>query len=187
MTLTAGFTDPDSRITGYDWDLDGNGTIDRSTDGPTTVTSYGAPGSYSPRVLAKDFRGGSGRATANVLVTGSTPPPVSRRPVLSLPSFGRVNRTLFRVTCDSRCGGRATLTVSRKTARKLGLSRRRVGSKAVRLAAAGQRRIRITVSRATVRRMRREGVRRITATLRVTVTDAEGQRRIATRRVSLRR
>ena len=37
MTLTAGFNDPDSKITGYDWDLDGNGSIDRSTAEPTTT------------------------------------------------------------------------------------------------------------------------------------------------------
>ena len=44
VTLTASFTDPDSAITGYDWDFDGNGSVDRTTAGPTTTTSYSTAG-----------------------------------------------------------------------------------------------------------------------------------------------
>ena len=34
------FHDPDSKITGYDWDFDSDGTVDRTTDGPTTDFTY---------------------------------------------------------------------------------------------------------------------------------------------------
>ena len=33
VQFTAAFTDPDSKITGYRWDFDGNGTIEQTTDG----------------------------------------------------------------------------------------------------------------------------------------------------------
>ena len=67
MTFDASsFTDPDSKITGYDWDFDGDGTVDRSTDTPTTEFAYGDAGSFTAKVAAKDFRGGAGEATAAV-------------------------------------------------------------------------------------------------------------------------
>ena len=56
------FTDPDSKITGYEWDFDGNGTVDRTTDGPTTDFAYATRTGSSPRVSVKDFRGGAGNA-----------------------------------------------------------------------------------------------------------------------------
>ena len=52
MRLTAGgtvdfaasFTDPDSRIVGYDWDFDGDGAVDRSTAEPSTSFTYSRAG-----------------------------------------------------------------------------------------------------------------------------------------------
>ena len=52
MTFTRGFTDPDSAITGYDWDFDGNGTVDRTTTTPTTDFAYADAGR-----LHRDGRG----------------------------------------------------------------------------------------------------------------------------------
>src|SRR5262249_1823841 len=68
------FRDPDSKITGYDWDFDSNGTVDRTTAGPTTSFAYGAAGRFTTTVAAKDFRGGAGRASAAV----ARPPPRGR-------------------------------------------------------------------------------------------------------------
>ncbi len=71
VTFTARFTDDDSAITGYDWDFDGNGTVDRSTAGPTTSFAYSAAGTCTAKVMAKDFRGGAGTATSpSIAVTG---------------------------------------------------------------------------------------------------------------------
>ncbi|MDP9383841.1 MAG: M36 family metallopeptidase, partial [Actinomycetota bacterium] len=61
-----GVRDPDSAITGYDWDLDGDGSVERSTAGPVTEVAYPAPGRPAPRVLVRDFRGGAGSAQATV-------------------------------------------------------------------------------------------------------------------------
>ena len=49
VTLDASsFKDPDSLITGYDWDFDGNGTVDRSTTAPTTSFAYASAGTFTP-------------------------------------------------------------------------------------------------------------------------------------------
>ncbi len=75
VSFTAAFTDPDSKITGYDWDFDGNGTVDRSTTVPSTEFTFATPGEYVSGVSVKDFRGGAGTATREVLVTAPPPPP----------------------------------------------------------------------------------------------------------------
>jgi PKD repeat protein len=38
-------------ITGYDWDF-GNGSVDRSTMGPTTSFAYASAGTFTPKVAA---------------------------------------------------------------------------------------------------------------------------------------
>ena len=188
VTLTAGFNDPDSRITGYDWDLDGNGSIDRSTVEPTTTTTYATPGTFSPKVFAKDFRGGSGSASTGVLVTsGAAPPPTSERPTLALPRSGTKGRARFRVTCDSACLGNAKVTISRATARKLKLRLRTVGTKRFLFSRARTASVTIKLSRSVLRRMRRARMRTLTVRLRVSATDLEGQRRSASRTVRIRR
>jgi hypothetical protein len=186
VTLTAGFSDPDSKITGYGWDLDGNGSVDRSTIGPTTTTSYSTPGVHTPKVFAKDFRGGSGSASTGVLITSpSTGNPA--RPAFGLPRTGRNGRATFRVTCDSACLGSATVTISRKTARKLGLKSRRVGSKQFLFDGARNRaRVTIKLSKSVLRKMRRANVGRLSVRLRVSVTDLEGQKRTSSRTVRIR-
>jgi hypothetical protein len=186
VTLTSKFSDPDSKIKSYDWDLDGNGTIDLPDAGPSVTTSYKDPGAFSPRVTANDFRGGSGSASTGVLVTSSTPG-ASERPLLSLPRSGRKGRARFRVTCDSACLGTAKATVSKATARKLGLKRRTVGTRRFLFSRARSARITIKVSKSVLRKMRARKIRRVTVRLRVSVTDLEGQRRTATRSVRIRR
>ena len=69
------FTDPDSKIVGYDWDFDGDGTVDRTTTQPKTSYAYPAAGSFVASVAAKDFRGGAGKATRTITVTGAAGPP----------------------------------------------------------------------------------------------------------------
>ena len=67
-------TDPDSAITGYEWDFDGNGSVDRTTTTPRTDFAYGATGSFNPVVRVKDFRGGKGTATTPVTVSAPARP-----------------------------------------------------------------------------------------------------------------
>jgi YD repeat-containing protein len=187
VALTASFTDPDSRITGYDWDLDGNGTVDQTTDGPTTSTSYGAEGAYAPKVFAKDFRGGAGIAETTVQV--SQPRPGGReRPRIQVSRIGRNGRVRLRVTCDSACAGRADVRARRGLARRLDLGRRRgLGRKAIVMTRPGTKRITIRLNKRTRRAMRRAGARRIKPRLVAVVTDAERQTRRARVTVRVRR
>ena len=75
VAFEAAFTDPDSKITGYDWDFDGNGTVDRTTAEPSTSFTFSSLGTFASRVSAKDFRGGAGTATREVTVAPPPPPP----------------------------------------------------------------------------------------------------------------
>ena len=75
MTFTAAFTDPDSRITGYEWDFDGNNTVDQTTAGPSVQHAYPAAGTFAAKVGAKDFRGGRGTAGTTVTVAPAAGPP----------------------------------------------------------------------------------------------------------------
>ena len=66
--------DPDSAITGYEWDFEGNGSVDRTTTTPATTFAYGAIGTFNPVVRVKDFRGGAGTATTPITVSAASPP-----------------------------------------------------------------------------------------------------------------
>ena len=190
VALTALFTDADSAIDGYDWDFDGNGTVDQTTAGPSAKTSYAAAGTYSPKVLAKDFRGGAGSAATTVEVRVAQPPsPTGQEPpVLALAKRGSSGRVRFTVTCDSACAGRARLTVSRALAKRLKLrGSRRIGSRVFAMTAADTRRVSVRLSARVRRAMRRAGVKRIKTTLTVTVTDAERQVRTAKTTARIRR
>ena len=186
LTLTAEFTDPDSAITGYDWDFDGNGTVDHTTAGPTTTTSYATAGNRVATVAAKDFRGGSGSANTFVAVT-SPPPGATPLPILTLRSAGFNAKTVFTVRCFSACRVTAKVTLDRKTARKLGLKVRTVSSGIRTIRPSKSTSVTIRLTSKVRRAMRRHRVKRLVGTLRVTATYADGRRTVASRKVSVRR
>jgi hypothetical protein len=73
VTLTATAT-PNSTagtVTSYEWDFDNNNTVDRTTAGPSTTTTYSTIGTKTAKVTAKSATA-SGSATATVAV--SAPP-----------------------------------------------------------------------------------------------------------------
>jgi uncharacterized repeat protein (TIGR01451 family) len=57
----------------YQWDFDGNGTIDQTTGGPTTVHTYVTPGTYQARLRLTDGEGDSDETTRQVKVIARTP------------------------------------------------------------------------------------------------------------------
>lgn len=61
VTLTATATS-DSAITIYEWDFDGNGTLDRATSADTVSFVYTEAGSYTPRVRITNAAGASATA-----------------------------------------------------------------------------------------------------------------------------
>ena len=107
VTLDAsGSLDRDDAIAGYGWDLDGDGTVDRTTGtAPTTSVTYTDPGMHHPAVVVTDASGESTRRSVEVQVlpaaappgTGTppgTPAPVTtaRLVVRGLPAAGRCPR-----------------------------------------------------------------------------------------------
>ena len=194
----AGSSDADSVIAGYDWDFDGDGTVDRTTAEPATAFAYGAPGRFTPRVGVRDVRGGVGAASAVVEVAGPPAPPppapppgaavAGLPPEARLPRTGRRGRLVVRVRCDSACTGTVRLTVDRRTARRLRLgSSRTVGLARVRLPAAGERRVTVRLTRRSRRGLIRADRRTLKGRVSVRVLDAERQRLTARRTVRVRR
>ena len=114
VQFTAAFTDPDSKITGYRWDFDGNGTIEQTTTAPTTTFAYPRGGDFTASVAAVDFRGGAGKATEAIHVTTA---PIASTP----PKTGSKGRLRFEVSRDLSRTMTAELTPSKKLAKKLGL------------------------------------------------------------------
>jgi extracellular elastinolytic metalloproteinase len=166
VDFAASFTDPDSRITGYDWDFDGDGTVDRSTGESTTSFAYTRTGDFTPTVAVHDFRGGAGTATRTITVTAS------RRPVVRLPRRGRRGKATARVRCAERCRVTARLRVDGRTVRTV----RRT------LSTTAERRIEVKLPR-QVRRHRRSVRTRLTVSARY----GDGRSSTARRTITIRR
>ncbi len=77
VTLDAGASfDRDDAIAQYGWDLNGDGTVDRTTGTtPTTTTTFDTGGLQHPAVVVTDSRGESTRRSAEVQVLPGTGPP----------------------------------------------------------------------------------------------------------------
>ena len=55
VTLDASASyDPDGTVVYYKWDFDGDGNYDRTSENPTTVTSYSQAGSYDVKLKIID-------------------------------------------------------------------------------------------------------------------------------------
>lgn len=61
-------TDPDGRIVEYRWDVDGDGTTDRVTNGSTVTAVYNQTGSHPVSVVVVDDDGATDRTTDEVMV-----------------------------------------------------------------------------------------------------------------------
>jgi PKD repeat protein len=64
----AGSTDSDGSIAKYEWDLDGNGSYERTTTTPRTSRAYSAPGVFAVKVRVTDDRGGKDVATRQLRI-----------------------------------------------------------------------------------------------------------------------
>jgi YD repeat-containing protein len=190
-----GSTDPDGTVARYEWDFDGNGSVDRATTSPATSFAYGAAGSYPAAVTVVDDRDGRERVAGTITVTAPPappppppppPPPRFDDPVIVVPRSGSRGRVIVRVRCDAACFGTLRLTVDRRTARRLRLSRT-VGRAPVRLAQAGERRIAVRLSRKAVRAMRRARRRSVRVRLSGSVRDIGARSTSVRRRVRIRR
>lgn len=61
--------DPDGSIVNYEWDLDGDGTTDRTTSIPTVSHSYSSPGTYTVSLTVIGNDGKTDSATRTITVS----------------------------------------------------------------------------------------------------------------------
>ena len=71
----SGSSDATSTITGYEWDLDGDGSFETATGrGATTSRDYGAPGTRTVAVRVTDAAGNAGVASASLEIRPAATP-----------------------------------------------------------------------------------------------------------------
>ncbi|MCW2967652.1 MAG: hypothetical protein JWM71_1424, partial [Solirubrobacteraceae bacterium] len=186
VTLNASsFSDPDSAITGYDWDFDGDGTVDATTVGPATTHVYSAAGTFTPRVLVDDFRGGAGAASATIAVRAAgpaVPPATPKRPQVALLKQTKRGAVRLQVTCSSACTARVQLTASRSLAKLLRLKSRRVASRVKHLSK-GRSTFTVSLTAKALARWRHVRLKQSKIAVLVTVLDHAGLK--TTRRASV--
>jgi PKD repeat protein len=180
------FRDPDGRVAAYDWDFDGNGQVDATTTSPTAQTTYAKAGSMTATVAARDFVGGTGRASTIVAVTAARAP-VKAKPSLVLPKSASKGRVKFKVTCRDTCRVGAELRVTARTKRRLHLRSVIVGRLAARTFK-GTRTLSVAVTQDARRRMLRRHTRKLNVSLRISavVPGAGGSQRKVTKLVRLK-
>jgi plastocyanin len=73
VTFTATATDSDGTVVSYQWDLDGNGSFEKTTASASTTHTYAAGGTYAAKLRVLD-NGHDMSAVATRSVTVTTPP-----------------------------------------------------------------------------------------------------------------
>ena len=66
--------DQDGPIASYEWDFDGNGTSDRTTDQPRTSHAYSSAGNYQAVLRVKDTEGETALTSRAVPIVDGVPP-----------------------------------------------------------------------------------------------------------------
>jgi len=172
------FHDPDSLITGYSWDFDGNGTTDATTPGPAIDHVYPSVGKFAAKVTANDFVGGGGSASAGVTVT--------KKPIVSIASKGRHGKLTLTITCSAPCRATATATISKKLRKRYHLHSRTVAKRSIRLTKAGKKRVTLTITKKVRKTLKRRHVKTLAVSVRLVVTDSIGARATKTRHARIR-
>ena len=165
VTFSGAASTDDGSIAKYEWDLDGNGSFERSTGAtPTVTTSFPTPGAPVVRLRVTDNDAATGTATTSVAVL--TPPPGAVANDLTGPAV-RILTTRARarngavkvlVACpatESTCTVRVTLRgITRPLAGK------RLGSAGTTLAGGQTLKLRVPLSRAAKKAVTRRGTLR---------------------------
>ncbi|HET7529905.1 MAG TPA: M36 family metallopeptidase [Mycobacteriales bacterium] len=175
------FEDPDSAITGYAWDFDGNGSVDRTTTSPTTSFTFGRVGTFTSKVTAEDFVGGGTSATSTVTVT------LPAAPRITIAASGTRGRLPITLTCTSACQLTATATIARTLRTKLGLSSATVGRLSSVLLSPGRATFRLALTSAVLAAMKKHHVSTLTVTVAAVAKDANKQTTKASRSAKISR
>jgi hypothetical protein len=159
----------------------------QSATGASVSHPYATTGAFSASVTATDAVGNATTTGGQVAVTDTLAPRVA----IAFPRGQRVRRVLrrgLRVRVQANEAGRAlvdALVDRRLLRRPSGSALTRVGRRSRALEASRTATLTVKLSRKARRRLAR--ARRVRLTVRVSVTDASGNRGRATRRVTLRR
>jgi PKD repeat protein len=106
--------DTDGRIVRYEWDLDGNGTFERSLTTPTTTTSFATAGTATVRLRVTDDGGATATAERSVVVSGGTSGSYAQQ-ILATPGirhFWRMGERTGTTLADAAGGAAATTSGS---------------------------------------------------------------------------
>ncbi|HEY1593800.1 MAG TPA: M36 family metallopeptidase [Thermoleophilaceae bacterium] len=172
------FHDPDSLITGYSWDFDGNGTADATTPGPTVDHAYTAAGTLHPRVTANDFVGGGGSASATVVVTS--------KPNVTIARKGKHGKLTITVKCSAACRVTASATVSRSVRKRLHLKSATVAKLTGRLKKAGTKHFTLKIAKRARTAAKRHHTKTLAVTVHVTAKDSHKKTTRATRHAKVK-
>jgi hypothetical protein len=172
------FHDPDSLITGYSWDFDGNGTVDSTTSGPTTNFTYPARGTFAAKVTANDFVGGGGSASATVVV--------GKKPTTTISSKGKRGKLTITVTCAAACKVTAAGTIAKALRKRYHLRSRTVAKLSARLTKAGTKKLTLKINSKVRAKLKRRHVKTLPTSVRVVIKDATGARTTKTHRAKIK-
>jgi hypothetical protein len=190
VTFSGAASTDDGSIAKYEWDLDGNGSFERSTGAtPTVTTSFPTPGAPVVGLRVTDNDAATGTATTSVAVL--TPPSGAVANDLTGPSVrilttrarAKNGAVKVRVACpatESTCAVRLTL---RGIARPL--TGKSLGSARTTLAGGQTLNLRVPLSRAAKKAVTRRGTLR--ARVVVLASDSLGNSTIRTSRMSITR
>ena len=190
VTFSGAASTDDGSIAKYEWDLDGNGSFERSTGTtPTVTTSFPTPGAPVVGLRVTDNDAATGTATTSVAVL--TPPSGAVANDLTGPSVrilttrarAKNGAVRVRVACpatESTCAVRLTL---RGIARPL--TGKSLGSARTTLAGGQTLSLRVPLSRAAKKAVTRRGTLR--ARVVVLASDSLGNSTIRTGRMSITR
>jgi PKD repeat protein len=180
VRFSASGRDPDGDPIRYVWNFGDGG----EAGGKSATHTYQQAGTYTARVTVIDSHDATGTATMQVVVQPAGQGQVrGAQAELVVPSSVRAftRRGLrVNVTCARTGAGRARLTVTKATARRLSLRSRTVASRQLCCRAGRDVAVRLKPSRRTARRL--AGTRTLRLTLRVAV---KGSRAVS-RRVTIR-
>ncbi|WP_255149988.1 PKD domain-containing protein [Halorarius halobius] len=77
VTLDGSASTDNAGIASYEWDFDGDGQVDTTTQSPSVEHTYGETGSYNASLTVVDASGNADTAYAEVTVSDTTPPSVA--------------------------------------------------------------------------------------------------------------
>jgi hypothetical protein len=141
-----------------------------------------------PPVAAAPAPGAAGGATPQAVPASAVARvQVASRPTAQISASAVRGRARLIIGCSSACRATVTMTVSRTTARFVGLGKKtRLAAVTRRLAAQGRRTFALNVPASTMRKARARGLLTLSATVNVSIRDSRGQTRSLKRSVRIR-